>query len=431
MPSKIIFLTESADVINPINYSDLDIDVYTNPYEAVEAYQQGEGAAIITDYSNREIKENLEDKRPEGLILSADTSDYFGNVADLLEGSYDEELMGENDFGIYGLTPTAVHGIENSPIGVTAAIKDDKGHHPLFYVNEGFEEITGYDRSKSLGRDCNFLQGEGTDQGKVDLIKGALEDEEPVRTTILNYDADGNEFWNELEIWPFEVGNNVAFMGYQREVTERETYKQNLEMVFRILRHDLSNDQVIMEGHLELLKDKLKQEMGELPREVKVIGERLESLDSKVRKLEQMKDSGTLNDDRTIDLYEKVKKIASDYSEQAQSEDFTIDVKDPGREVRIENKAHLDNYFGNIYENSIEHYPEDENNGNIEVSWNFEGDSVEVQVSDNGPGMETEKENWGIGLLTINRIANMQDINMNLENDDGLTVISEIDLVED
>lgn len=430
MGSKLICVTKAEEGLDTVKQSGLDVEFYSDARSALEAYEENEGAAILTDFSHGEITEEIGEKESEAPVFSSETSNYFGDLSDLLKGSYDKDLMREEDFDIYGLAPTINHGIENSPVGVTAAIRDENGQHPIFYVNEGFEEITGYDRSNALGRDCSFLQGEDTDQDEVALIREALDNKEPIRKTVMNYTADGQEFWNELEIWPVEIGNHDVFLGYQRDVTERETYKQDLELVMRILRHDLRNDQTVMEGHLGLLKDELEQELGEIPRELKVIEERLGSLGSKVDKLEQMKNTGNVEREGTMDLYEKVRTTAFDYGQEAESEGFTIEVEDPERDVIVENRSHLDEYFGNIYENSIEHYPDNENDGEIKVNWNFEADSVEVEISDNGRGMETNRENWGVGLFTINRIANMEDIEMELESDEGLTVKSRFDIIE-
>ena len=43
--------------------------------------------------------------------------------------------------------------------------------NPIVYCSEGFCNLTGYQRSEVLGRNCRFLQGPGTDQGAVDIIR--------------------------------------------------------------------------------------------------------------------------------------------------------------------------------------------------------------------------------------------------------------------
>ena len=43
--------------------------------------------------------------------------------------------------------------------------------NPIVYCSEGFCKLTGYKRSEVLGRNCRFLQGPGTDQHAVDIIR--------------------------------------------------------------------------------------------------------------------------------------------------------------------------------------------------------------------------------------------------------------------
>lgn len=52
--------------------------------------------------------------------------------------------------------------VEEASLGISIADMrvDDE---PLICVNEGFEEITGYESEEILGQNCRFLQGESTD----------------------------------------------------------------------------------------------------------------------------------------------------------------------------------------------------------------------------------------------------------------------------
>jgi|GEM_PF-1241430 PAS domain S-box-containing protein len=112
--------------------------------------------------------------------------------------------------------------IAEAGIGITitdANAEDD----PLVFANDGFCELTGYDRDEVVGRNCRFLQGEHTDPANVTVIREALDAEEPVSVTLRNYRKDGTPFWNHLEITPVEddTGAVTHFLGFQRDVTER------------------------------------------------------------------------------------------------------------------------------------------------------------------------------------------------------------------
>jgi PAS domain S-box-containing protein len=113
--------------------------------------------------------------------------------------------------------------MDGASVGITVADADDP-ERPLIYANDGFLEITGYDRSEVLGRNCRFLQGEGTDRAAIDRIREALDAEEPVSVEIRNYRKSGEPFWNDLDIMPVTDGSGEVthFLGFQQNVTDRK-----------------------------------------------------------------------------------------------------------------------------------------------------------------------------------------------------------------
>lgn len=128
----------------------------------------------------------------------------------------------------------------NQGITIADAQQDDL---PLIYVNDAFEEITGYSVAECLGENCRFLQGEGTDEETVATVREGLESESPVSVEILNYRKDGTPFWNRLDIVPVrdQDGTVTHFLGLQQDVTGRIEREQRLSVLDRVLRHNLRN----------------------------------------------------------------------------------------------------------------------------------------------------------------------------------------------
>ncbi|UWG46684.1 Signal transduction histidine kinase [Halanaeroarchaeum sp. HSR-CO] len=95
--------------------------------------------------------------------------------------------------------------------------------NPIVYVNDAFEELTGYDAETAEGRNCRFLQGAETDSETVATLRSAIDAEESVTVEIRNYRADGTPFWNELTVTPVydTEGELVRYLGTQRDVTDR------------------------------------------------------------------------------------------------------------------------------------------------------------------------------------------------------------------
>ena len=67
-----------------------------------------------------------------------------------------------------------------------------------------------------LGRNCRFLQGEGTDTEEVQRLRDALAAEPPRAVTVrlLNFCYDGTPFWNSLHVAPVRNAAGQVRLGH-------------------------------------------------------------------------------------------------------------------------------------------------------------------------------------------------------------------------
>ncbi|GMI46276.1 hypothetical protein TrCOL_g324 [Triparma columacea] len=100
--------------------------------------------------------------------------------------------------------------------------------NPIVYVSQGFLDLTGYKLDQVLGRNCRFLQGPGTDQSAVDVIRKGLREGVDTSVCLLNYKADGTPFWNQFFVAALRdaEGNVVNFVGVQCEVSKATVESQ-------------------------------------------------------------------------------------------------------------------------------------------------------------------------------------------------------------
>jgi len=124
-------------------------------------------------------------------------------------------------------TGLSARTMDASPIGITiddARLDDNQ----VVYVNEGFGELTGYEREDILGQNCRFLQGEETDNATVSEIRQAIDAEKSITTELRNYRKDGTMFWNRLTITPIEneAGIVTHYLGFQEDISEQKVYEQ-------------------------------------------------------------------------------------------------------------------------------------------------------------------------------------------------------------
>ncbi len=138
--------------------------------------------------------------------------------------------------------------------------------NPIIFCNRAFEQLTGYGQDEILGRNCRFLQGDGTDRETIAAVRRALAAGEDVHEEVLNYRKDGSSFWNALFISPVTDadGSLVYHFASQLDVTRRREAELVLRQSQRMetlgglassLAHEFNNLMTIVLASLERAQD--------------------------------------------------------------------------------------------------------------------------------------------------------------------------------
>ena len=130
------------------------------------------------------------------------------------------------------LVDIAIQFIESSDdIIIISEIKVAENHSPkIIYVNDAFVRQTGYAKDEVIGKNPRILQGPKTDKAVIERISSAIKVREPVRAEILNYTKNGDEFWQELNIFPVAHKNPEIFhfASIQRNITSIKLAENSL-----------------------------------------------------------------------------------------------------------------------------------------------------------------------------------------------------------
>ncbi|SDY13872.1 PAS domain S-box-containing protein [Halobellus clavatus] len=337
------------------------------------------------------------DPVPERLVLTQ--MDSGGHVCIVQELDQNDELEAELALKNRALDATGLGVV------ITDASQED---NPIIYLNEGFEELTGYDEEEVLGRNCRFLQGEDTNPDTVAAIREAVDTGESISTDILNYDADGNPFWNLLEIFPIadETGDITNFVGFQREISDRRAHTEDIESQLdwlgefgHVLSHDLKTPLSVIQGNLELA-----QELDDTDRLDDAVdaADRLEALVDDLANVMQQGDLVT--EVEPVELGDVFRSW-----DAFETNPESLDVLD-SKPILADEHA-LVRLADNLVKNTVEHAGDGTamRVGTLADGFYYEDDGPGIPESERDdvfkPGFTTKEDGTGFGMVSIKQIA--------------------------
>jgi PAS domain S-box-containing protein len=306
--------------------------------------------------------------------------------------------------------------IDDATVGVTIA-DATRPDNPLVYVNEAFERLTGYSAEEMLGENCRVLQGPATDESAVAALREAIDDTEPVSVDIVNYRKNGAPFWNEVRVVPVsdDRGTVTHFVGFQEDATDRIRTEQLIELLNRVLRHNLRNELNVLLGYGDLLGDpdaaaSAGVDPGSVVRE-RATG--LLSVSEQVRELELI-----ARQDRSptrLDVADLLSNAVSGPRESDADASVEVTVDLPGGRGICAGHE-LERAVRELVDNALSHDTDPPTT--VTVTARDVAESVELVVADDGPGIpsveastiETGRETAvehgnGLGLWLVNWVV--------------------------
>jgi PAS domain S-box-containing protein len=303
-------------------------------------------------------------------------------------------------------------------------LQDENGAFRL--VNEALTDFAGLSEEELLGEDEHlFMDDEAAariQRHKADV----LDDETAVNYSISpTFERSDREGTFSTRRYPYydendELAGTIAIC---RDVTDLETRTRQLRVLDNILRHNLRNDLTVVRG--------LADEIGS-----QTAGEIADTADEIVRKVNKLMSTGEKSRSITdllseepkrkpIDITTTVRSIAAEFA--ADRSDVRIDVAAPERLV-VDTTLKIREAIEELVRNAIIH--NDRKQPSIELRVEADGETVEIHVLDNGPGipemdrdvLETGRaiddlyHGSGLGLWLVYWIVNRSDGSIEVED---------------
>ncbi|WP_435075570.1 PAS domain-containing protein [Halorubrum sp. HHNYT27] len=277
--------------------------------------------------------------------------------------------------------------MDEAPVGISIADQSEMGEadNPLVYTNLEFESLTGYG-SEAIGVDCRFLQGEATDPETIATIRAAIDAERPVAVDILNYRRNGQAFWNQLTIAPVrdEAGEVTHFVGFQSDITDRKIRERRLEVMNRVLSHNLRNKMNLITGYAELLQqDAADMSMQSSLDRIATAANELTRIANEVQKVDRVLSTPSPARTKT-ELRSHLTQLRSRLEDAYP--DVTIELSMPSGDPLETTAVGLLEAVEEAAENAAKHI--DAPGGSVEIHVERESPEwIAIEVTDDGPGI--------------------------------------------
>ena len=315
------------------------------------------------------------------------------------------------------------------PMAVSDPRRDD---NPLVFANDAFLELTGYARDEVIGRNCRFLQGEGTDPDAVRRLSEAIAGHEAIQVDLLNYRKDGTPFWNALYVGPVhgQDGEVQFFFASQIDVTDRvEAHeaigrqKEDVEAEVRARTRDLEEalrqkDRALEEktillreidhrvkNNLSLVAALLRLQTARagdtVPKSVlHDFSERIAALSSVHRTLHQSAEIGR------FDAGAYVRSVLADLIGISGRDDIEVALRIEDVDVHAHGATALGLLVNELLTNAVKHGFAGGRSGRLEVGLLREGGDVVLTVADDGPGFDaTDMAGRTLGGSLVRRLS--------------------------
>ncbi|GAA0505676.1 PAS domain S-box-containing protein [Halorubrum aquaticum] len=265
------------------------------------------------------------------------------------------------------------------------------------YVSDGFEGIWGIP-SEEIEDDVDELLATIHPEDR-DRVRANIEGSDQA-TAENAYEGrvvrpDGSIRWvlTRQVLLRDDEGIPTEAIGICTDITEQKRREQELEILNRLVRHDIRNDLAVVLGWIEILEDHVDDEGRGYLEKVLHSGEHVIELTEIARDYVEMTVS---NGDLAVEPTPLSSVLATEVALREESfPDAEFVVHDPLPEVDVAANGMLGSVFRNLLNNAVQH--NDKDVPVVEVSCESRDEDVEVRIADNGPGIPDDRKNEVFG----------------------------------
>lgn len=262
--------------------------------------------------------------------------------------------------------------------------------NPIVYVNGAFERQTGYSLSASVGRNCRFLQGEGTEPAAVETLRSAIAAGDAASVELTNYRADGTAYLNRLIIAPLSDGdgNLRYFCGIQvapQIDLASETRRADIaDRALAEVQHRVKNHLAMI---VSLIRIQARDSQDDPAQDFRTLARRVEALQLLYEELGS--DRGDIiRNDTTIQLGSYLTRVANAIAHLDGRHGIRVNINADDIQTSFATATQIGLTLSEIMTNALQHAFADTPQGLVEVRVQTMSDGlIRLSVADDGRGL--------------------------------------------
>lgn len=255
------------------------------------------------------------------------------------------------------------------------------------YISDGFEGIWGIPPGEvedDIGRLLDSIHPEDRDRVRANIESSGTElRNESYEGRVVQ--PDGSVRWvltRQVIIWN-EEGGVSEIVGFSTDITEQKRREHELEVLNRIIRHDIRNDLSVMLGWAEVLDAHVDEEGTEYLEKILTSGDHIVELTEIARDYVETVIS---DEDLAVEPTSISAALETELSLREESfPDAEFVVRDTVPDVDVAANQMLDSVFRNLLNNAVQH--NDKDDPVVEIFSEVQNGDIEFRVADNGPGI--------------------------------------------
>jgi len=283
------------------------------------------------------------------------------------------------------------------------------------YANPAFGEMTGYGNKEVIDQNSRILKSGAHDKEFYRDLWQTVLSGKTWENELINRRKDGRRQYIDQTIAPITMGSDNIdyFVAVNTEITQQRRRQQQLQVLYRVLRHNLRNELNVIEGYADLLAESGTSKQESALTEISQAVDDLLQISQQARRIERT----FTEDSADQEMCSLDEVVHGALAEAALPEDIvTTSIPETSLTVNME----LQTVIQEVVENASKHNDAEDPSIAVTMQTTHQGNVPQgrVTVRDNGPGIPSNERQGlregeespllhgsGLGLWLVNWVV--------------------------